>query len=127
MRFKLDENIGDTGRGLLTHAGHDVSTVALQSMNGASDVALYNVCCVENRILITLDRDFGEVLRFPPENIAGIVVLDCRGRLSPTSIQARLKEFLTLLASQRIDRQLWIVEPGRVRIHERRDQDSSKA
>jgi hypothetical protein len=73
------------------------------------------------RTLITLDRDFGEVLRFPPEGTAGIAVLDCRGRLSPAAILARIKEFTTLLEVQAIDGQLWIVEPGRVRVHERRE------
>ena len=83
MKFKLDENIGNIGRALLTDAGHDVSTV-----DGASDTIFYDVCCAESRILITLDRDFGEVLRFPPEKIAGIVILDCRVRLSASSMQA---------------------------------------
>lgn len=75
----------------------------------------------EGRVLITLDRDFGEILRFVPEDSAGIAVLDCRGRLSPTTILARIKELATLLETESIDGQLWIVEPGRVRVHERRD------
>ena len=78
-------------------------------------------CRLDGRALITLDRDFGEVLRFPPEDMAGIIILDGRGRLSPASILARIREFAALLAVQPIERQLWIVEPGRVRIHERRE------
>jgi len=34
-------------------------------------------------------------------------------------IQRRLKELATFLRQRPIDRELWIVEPGRVRIHER--------
>ncbi len=120
MKLKLDENLGELGRDVLTAAGHDVSTVAVQGMTGAADVALYQSCRAEGRILVTLDRDFGEVLRFPPEETAGIVILDCRGRLSPASIGARIDEFAAFLKVQPIDGQLWIVEPGRVRIHERR-------
>ncbi len=121
MKFKLDENLGDFGRELLTGAGHDVSTVGMQRMSGSDDAMLYEACRVDGRVLITLDRDFGEVLRFPPEDLAGIIILDCRGRLSPASILARLRECAALLAVQPIERQLWIVEPGRVRIHERRE------
>jgi predicted nuclease of predicted toxin-antitoxin system len=120
MRCKLDENLGDLGSDLLTASGHDVSTVAQQGMGGSSDLELYETCKREDRVLITLDRDFGEVLRFPPEDMRGIVVLHCRGRLSPAAILARLRELATFAAARSIDRELWIVEPGRVRVHERR-------
>ncbi len=87
-------------------------------MNGAADERIYEHCRDEGRVLVTLDRDFGHTLRFPPEATAGIVVLECRGRVSPATILARLTEFAGLLRTRPIDRELWIVEPGRVRIHE---------
>jgi predicted nuclease of predicted toxin-antitoxin system len=120
MRCKLDENLGDLGRDLLTGSGHDVSTVAQQGMSGSDDVALYEACKREDRVLITLGRDFGEVLRFPPEDVRGVVILNCRGRLSPVAIRARLRELVAFAATREIARELWIVEPGRVRVHERR-------
>jgi hypothetical protein len=106
---------------VLTAQGHDVSTVAMQRISGSTDVALYEACRIESRVLITLDRDFGEVLRFPPEDSAGIAILDCRGRLSPSTILARINELALVLAIQSISGQLWIVEPGRVRVHEKRE------
>jgi predicted nuclease of predicted toxin-antitoxin system len=121
MKLKLDENLGELGIGILTSEGHDVSTVAMQRITGSTDVALYQTCRAEGRVLITLDRDFGEVLRFPPEDTAGIIILDCRGRLSPSSILARIKELAALINRHEIEGRLWIVEPGRVRIHESRE------
>jgi predicted nuclease of predicted toxin-antitoxin system len=126
MKFKLDENLGSIGQTLLLADGHDVMTVAGQRLSGASDVVLYNVCRNEGRVLITLDRDFGEVLRFPPEDTAGIVVLASPGRLSPHVIKSRIAELVVTLKSRTIDRELWIVEPGRVRIHQRRDTDDEQ-
>lgn len=120
MKFKLEENLGSLGKALLETEGHDVMTVADQKMSGAQDERVYEVCRDENRVIVTLDHDFGQTLRFPPEATAGIVVLECKGRLTPTMIRARLTEFATLLRSRPIDRELWIVEPGRVRIHERK-------
>ncbi len=120
MKFKLDENIGALGKKLLEADGHDVMTVVEQGLGGATDELLYQMCRDENRVLITLDHDFGHVLRFPPEATAGGVVLESPGRLSPASITTRIAELASLLRVRPIDRELWIVEPGRVRIRERR-------
>jgi predicted nuclease of predicted toxin-antitoxin system len=122
MKLKLDENLGELGRDLLTAEGHDVSTVAMQRLSGSLDDALYEACRSEGRALITLDRDFGEVLRFPPEGTAGIAILACRGRLSPANILARIEDLAALLATESISGRLWIVEPGRIRIHATREQ-----
>jgi predicted nuclease of predicted toxin-antitoxin system len=123
MKIKLDENLGDMGADLLTEAGHDVSTVLQQQISGIADTALYDACRSARQLLVTLDRDFGEVLRFPPETTPGIAILACQGRLSPPSIRARIKELVTFLEAHPIDGRLWIVEPGRLRIHGRRDTD----
>ncbi|MEQ1864823.1 MAG: DUF5615 family PIN-like protein [Micropepsaceae bacterium] len=123
MKIKLDENLGDTGADVLKGAGHDVSTVLQQKISGTTDTALYDACRSAGQVLITLDRDFGEVLRFPPETTPGIAILVCHGRLSPSSIRARIKELAAFLEAHPIDGRLWIVEPGRLRIHGRRDPD----
>ena len=119
MKFKLDENLGNNGRDLLEGDGHDVMTVADQAMSGFADERIYEVCRDEGRVLVTLDHDFGQVLRFPPDATADIVVLECRGRLSPVSINTRVAELIAVLRTQPIGRELWIVEPGRVRIHQK--------
>lgn len=118
MKFKLDEILGETGRDVLTVDGHDVMTVAEQALSGAADQRIYEVCKDEARVLITLDHDFGEVLRFQPSAMAGIIVLELRGRLSPRAIRERMAELAAFLRTRPIDRELWIVEPGRVRIHQ---------
>jgi predicted nuclease of predicted toxin-antitoxin system len=120
MKFKLDENLGSLGKKLLEEDGYDVMTVAQQKLSGSSDHTLYQVCREEERILVTLDHDFSHMLRFPPEATPGIVILESPGRLTPAAITARIAEMAALLRVRPIDRELWIVEPGRVRIRERR-------
>jgi predicted nuclease of predicted toxin-antitoxin system len=83
MKIKLDESLGLLGKSHLEEDGHDVMTVAEQKMSGAADERIYEVCRVEDRVLVTLDHDFGQTIRFPPQATAGIVVLECKGRLSP--------------------------------------------
>lgn len=119
MKVKLDENLGALGRDLLETDGHDVSTVAEQQLNGASDEHLFETCSREGRALVTLDHDFGQVTRFPPEASGGIAVLECGGRMTPTSIRARIADLTAALRDHSISGRLWIVEPGRIRIRQR--------
>jgi predicted nuclease of predicted toxin-antitoxin system len=117
VKFKLDENIGRRGLEVLKAAGHDVMTVREQDLGGGADEELFNVCAAEGGVLITLDHDFGHVLRFPPGESAGIVVLELGSRATLQAIVGRLRDFLAVLQSQSVSGALWIVEPGRVRIH----------
>lgn len=117
MKFKLDENIGRRGLDLIRASGHDVMTVRDQDLQGVSDEKLFEVCAAERRALITLDRDFGQVLRFPPEKSAGIIVLEIGPRATLQGILGRLRDFLDVVETRAVAGALWIVEPGRVRIH----------
>ena len=117
MKLKLDENIGRRGLKVVASAGHDVMTVRDQHLQGISDEALFDVCVREQRVLVTLDHDFGQTIRFPPHKSAGIVVLEPGPRATVGAIVDRLKEFLAASRSHAVAGALWIVEPGRLRIH----------
>lgn len=120
MRLKLDENLGEVGRAVLEADGHDVMTVRDQGLVGATDTQLCEVCKEEQRVLVTLERDFAQTLRFRPGEAAGIVVLVCGRRQSMVGILERIDDLIHLLREQDIAGALRIVEPGRVRIHDPR-------
>ena len=113
MKFKLDENLGNQGAELLRNAGHQVSTVFEQHLNGAGDPVVASICAKEGRCLITMDKDFTNPLLFPPQNYAGIVVL----RLSHDgNILDALRTFLLALGGlDDLVGKLWIVRNNRVR------------
>ena len=71
MRFKLDENLSRSVAEMFRTRGHDVMTVRDQELQGASDEQVFEVSVREGRTLVTLDRDLGQVLRFPPAASAG--------------------------------------------------------
>jgi hypothetical protein len=121
VRIKTDENIGKRAVDLLRTAGHNVTTVREQGLAGQTDQTVFRVCCTERRTLVTLDREFGEPLRFPSDQSAGIVVLEPGAPASINLLLDRLRDFLALASTRAVEGELWIVEPGRVRVRSRND------
>ena len=117
MRIKPDENLDARLAEILQRAGHDALTVREQGLLGIADEVLYDHCIDEASILVSLDRDFSNVLHYPPKATSGIVVL--RG---PKDLFSTMRILVETLAEALINDQpmgkLWIVEPGRLRIHE---------
>jgi predicted nuclease of predicted toxin-antitoxin system len=118
VRFKLDENIGERGAELLRLAGHDIQTVRDQQLVGTTDEDLFAACISEGRALVTLDHDFGHVLRFPPEKSSGIVILEATPRADVDTVLARVRDLIAIPHSRELGAELWIIEPGRARIHQ---------
>jgi hypothetical protein len=121
MRLKLDENFSRDAANFLITAGHDVKTVKEERLGGADDATVFAACVAEKRALITLDHDFGNVIRFPPATSQGIVVIELPPGQSPASMLAGLATFHSALKKNTLKNDLWIVEPGRIRIHQRDD------
>ena len=119
MRFKLDENLGTRTQEIFRAAGHEVQTVLSEGLQGCSDQHLYEVCCMEGRCLVTLDLDFSDVLRFPPTEAHGIVVIRVPRNPSVDLLEQLVRQFLESLSRLPLERGLWIVEVGRVRVHQR--------
>lgn len=116
MKLKLDENLDIRLAALLQQAGHDVLTVRDQGLKGVEDQSLYELCIQEQRILVSLDKDFSNVLRFSPRETPGLVVLRGPNDLFPT-MRILIQTLVRALDQDTPTGKLWIVEPGRLRIH----------
>lgn len=115
MRFKLDENLGRRSIELFQEAGHDVATVFGQDLGGTPDAGLLEVCRVEDRVLVTLDLDFSNVIRFPPERYAGIAVLRVPHPIELDDLRKHVRVLLEGVRREEVTGRLWIVESGRIR------------
>lgn len=58
--------------------GHECHTVADESLTGAPDAKLMDICRSEQRMLVAFDLRFGDVRVYPPSSHAGIVLLRLR-------------------------------------------------
>ena len=118
MKFKLDENFGVRTQRIFGFAGHEAQTVRDQGLQGCSDQRLYEMCCSERYCLVTLDLDFADITRFPPAKASGLVVIRGHRSLSFTFLEQLVRQFLRALSQMPIEGRLWIVEPGRIRVHQ---------
>ncbi|MBI2440442.1 MAG: DUF5615 family PIN-like protein [Lentisphaerae bacterium] len=118
MKFKLDENFGQRTIELFHAAGHDARTVFDEKLSGVPDYQLFEVACAESRCLITLDMDFSDPLRFRPAPSAGIVIIRLPINPSLALLTVMIRQFLRALEAQSPARALWVVEPGRIRVHQ---------
>jgi predicted nuclease of predicted toxin-antitoxin system len=94
LKLKLDENLGQRSEELLVAAGHDVSTVRQQHLQGIVDADLIERCRTEVRGLVTLDLGFANPLTFLPSRYAGIAVLRLPERPSAAHLATLVRTWL---------------------------------
>ena len=116
MKIKLDENFDVRLVPVLRAEGYEVDTVLSEGLSGRDDDTIYATCRSNGRVLITLDLDFSNPFRFPPDVTEGIIVVRPPRAVLP-AIQATLVSVLPLLRTQPLKGMLWIVEAGRIRVH----------
>jgi len=126
MKFKLDENFGTRTQQIFRTQGHDVMTVRDQKPQGCADKRLYEVCRAEQRCLVTLDLDFSDVLRFPPLQAHGTVVIRVPHNPTLPLLEQLIRQFLNSLETMPVDKKLWIVETGRIRVHQAEESENAK-
>ena len=73
---------------------------------------------------VTLDLYFSNPLRFPPEGTPGVMVLR-PVRTASLHIRALVAASLTSFNEAALRGRLWIVEPGRIRVHDPAGEDVS--
>jgi hypothetical protein len=113
LRFLADENFPRAAVAALEAAGHDIVWVRLAAP-GAADADVLGMAAREGRVLLTFDKDFGELAaRSPLASGCGVVLFRV-----PAPSAALTGERLAARVAERDD---WnghfsVVEPGRVRM-----------
>jgi hypothetical protein len=116
VRFLVDESCDFAVVRALRVAGHDVAAIAEISPRAADEVVL-ELAIRESRILLTEDKDFGQLLHADEAAAGGVLLLRFPARLRAERPGAVLK--LVEERGEGLVGQFVILQPGRVRISRR--------
>ena len=113
MDFVADESCAWPVIRALREAGHDVIAIS-EIARGATDEQVLERALSGKRVLVTEDRDFGELVYARGRSSAGVVFVKFSGRARGAK-PAPVVEAVATLGS-RLANAFAVVEPGRVRI-----------
>lgn len=115
MKFLLDENLSPLHARTLRALDHDAISVVEMGLSGAEDSEVRAKAIETGRILITLDGDFANVLRYPPAETPGVI----RFRVHPATeeaIEAALRWAVARLADLSLEGKLVVVDRKKIRM-----------
>ena len=113
MRFLADENVSHRVIVRLRAGGFEVISIG-ETRSGASDKVVLETANVEGCILITEDRDFGELVIRHRLGVRGAILLEL-DRLSNAAEADVVAAFVSAHADK-ISGNLVVIEPGRIRL-----------
>lgn len=113
MRFLADESCDFAVVHALRRSGYDVSSVA-ESVRGADDSRVIELARSEQRVLLTEDKDFGQLVFAAARRTAGVILIrwpaNARGNLA-AAIVATVADMKDRLVGAFV-----VLEPGRLRV-----------
>jgi predicted nuclease of predicted toxin-antitoxin system len=116
MNFLADESCAGPVIRALREAGHHVVAIA-EVAKGTTDEQVVERALKERRVLITEDRDFGELLYARGRSAAGVIFVKFHSRARRAKPAAVVEAVAKLAAG--LESGFAVVEPGRVRIARR--------
>ena len=114
MRFLLDQDVYAVTARFLKSLGHDVNLAAEHDLARADDEVLLRTAQGEGRVLVTRDRDYGNLV-FVRRLAGGVVYL----RMTPATTDAvhrELQHVLEVHPEETLRRAFLVVEPGQHRL-----------
>lgn len=95
MQLLADENIPRPLLAPLRHAGHDVVHIA-DGHRGLPDIDVLALASDQNRVLMTEDKGFGELIFRHGLSVPGVIFI----RMDPTDIPGKIKALADLIGRE---------------------------
>ena len=113
IKFLLDADVSRSSTEVIRNLGFEVEDVRDIGMGSAKDKEIIEYANKNNRVIITRDKDFGEVLRYPQH--PGAIIFRLPYTFTAKEINKRLAEFLSSVKREELRNVIIIVELGRYR------------
>jgi predicted nuclease of predicted toxin-antitoxin system len=118
-KFLIDEDMPRSLSRVLSDEGFSATDVRDVGLRGAHDETVFNFAQEEQAVFITGDTGFGNILHYPLGSHMGIVVVHFPNEVPTHNIIKQVRDVLMPLSADDLRGNLFIIEPGRVRIRHR--------
>ena len=106
----------------LRNMGHDVFDVKEQGLENLSDPEIFRLAQKEQRILVTMDKDFSNILLYPPGEHQGIIVVKLY-RLKVADATKLFLDAMNDIKSEDFTGNLVIIDRSKTRIRKEKLED----
>jgi len=114
-KLKLDENLSVHLKSTLSRMGCNVRTAGEEDLLGRDDVEIAAAARREERVLLTLGLEFGDLRKHPPGSHPGIVLFRPRS-LGPLAVNRFIEGFLKSANLEDFPGCIIIADPSKVRV-----------
>ncbi len=108
MRLFADQCVHADLVEALRQQGHRIQLAAEAGLARADDDAIFHHAVKTSQILLTMDKDFGNIVRFDVRHCRGIVLIDI-DRMSRSFLIRRALDFFSRTAEERLQGSLWMI------------------
>ena len=125
-KFVIDEDMPRSTAKVLRDSGYEVKDIRDYGLRGVDDEEVYQFTQNDQAVLITGDKDFGNILRFSIGSHFGIVIAHFPNEMTTNEVNRQLVERFRDFTEVDFKGNLIIVEPGRVRIRRKMSERSQQ-
>lgn len=115
LKILADENVAPSVVEALRKEGFSVFTIYEEELSGSSDKEILKLAKKERRIVLTHDKDFGNLIHQPSLFHGGVILLRLRNQ-SPQNVISSLIPFLKKIKTDKIKNRLVVFQEGKIRI-----------
>ncbi|HDY69043.1 MAG: DUF5615 family PIN-like protein [Candidatus Scalindua sediminis] len=115
-KFVIDEDMPRSTGQILQTKGYTAMDIRDHGLCGAEDEEIYKFAQEEKAVLLTGDKGFGNLLKFPLGSHCGILIARFPDEISTVELNRQLLSDIATLKEDDFFGNLIILAPGRIRI-----------